>query len=572
MNSIGIDLGTATSEIAVWQDGAPRVLPDPDSPVRSPIVPSILAERRGRLIVGEGARAYHDCVRQFKRRMGEDHQYRLGAGSYRPEQLSAEVLKHLKANAEGALGVPVLRAVVSVPANFSEPARKATYDAAGLAGLEIARLINEPTAAALAFGVRKSNTEGKVAVFDFGGGTLDVTVLEMMEGILEVKASYGDPHLGGKDLDDALMALLGERFRKEHPRAAPGPHAEWDLRNVAEAAKIALSRHPETLARCPNYATEGGRPVDLEIEVTRRDFERAIAGLLDKARTCLRETLKRARTESADIQHVLLVGGTTYVPAVRTLVAEAFGREPRQEVNPDLAVAQGAAIEAALIAGEIPPEKGLVKTDVASFGLGVGIAGWVGRHLVPDLYDSLMDPNTTIPYTVRRRYSLLHPDQPAVRLTLYQDHSGTARMVEDATETGLMAEIPDIPAAQSGVPHPVEVEFSYDLNGMIRLRARIPSTGQEKEVITFRDGHRAPAPANVPPPPAEELWKRSPLAKRFEPLLRRAEKAIPELRPDDRKRVHEALAAAQKALSEGDERAVERAADRLTDLLFDLED
>lgn len=569
MIPIGIDLGTATSEIAAWQDGAPLVLPDPDSPVRSPIVPSILAvDRRGRLVVGETARAYPDGVRQFKRRMGEDHHIPLGTEKYRPQELSAQILRHLKANAEIALGTEIRQAVISVPANFAEAARKATHDAAELAGLQIARLINEPTAAALAFGVKKSNTEGRVAVFDFGGGTLDVTVLEMMEGILEVKASYGDPLLGGTDFDKALMELLRERFRKEHPGAVSGRDAEHDLRNVAEATKISLSRRDEALARCANYAVEGGRPVDLEIEVTRRDLERVTRGLLDKARECLSETLRRAGTHKDEIQHVLLVGGTTYIPAVRTLVAEFFGREPRQEVNPDLAVAQGAAIEAALISGDIPAEKGIVKTDVASYGLGVGIAGWVGRHLLPDVYDSLMDPNTTIPYSVKRRYSLLHPEQPCVRLTVYQDHEGTARMVADAVETGLVAEIPDIPASPTGMPHPVEVDFSYDLNGLIKLRARIPTTGQEKEVITFRDGERGPVDATK----AEALWKRTPLARRHEPLLARAEKAIPNLRPDDRKGVHEAIAALQKALAEGDERAVDRAADKLTDLLFDLQD
>lgn len=569
MIPIGIDLGTATSEIAIWQDGAPLVLPDPDSPVRSPIVPSILAvDRRGRLVVGETARAYPDGVKQFKLKMGEDHVFRLGNETYRPHELSAQMLRHLKTNAEIALGIEVRRAVISVPAKFAEAARKATFDATELAGLEVARLINEPTAAALAFGIKKANTEGRVAVFDFGGGTLDVTVLEMMEGILDVRSSDGEKHLGGKNFDDVLMELLRERFRKERPRAAPCPRAEWDLRNVAETAKIALSRNTETLARCANYAVEDGRPVDLEIEITRRDFERAASHLLDEARECLRSTLEKARTQTGDIQHVLLVGGTTYIPAVRTLVAEFFGREPRHEVNPDLAVAQGAAIEAALISGDIPAEKGIVKTDVSPFGLGVGIAGWVGRHLLPDVYDSLMEPNTTIPYTVKRRYSLLHPEQPAVRLTVYQDHEGTARMVADAVETGLVAEIPDIPASPTGMPHPVEVEFSYDLNGMIKLRARIPTTGQEKEVITFRDGERGPVDATK----AEALWKRAPLARRHEPLLARAEKAIPNLRPDDRKGVHEAIAALQKALAEGDERAVDRAADKLTDLLFDLQD
>ncbi len=575
---IGIDLGTATSEIAVYQDGVPLVLPDPDSPGRSPVVPSLVAvDGRGRLLVGEAARAYADVpgrgLRQVKRRMGTSQRVIRDGTEYRPEEVSVQILRHLKQTAEQALGQEVREAVISVPANFPEPARKATFDAAELAGLKVRRLINEPTAAALAFGLKRSKTEGRVVVFDFGGGTLDVTVLEMMEGILDVRASFGDPALGGKDFDEALVGMLRQRFQGGHPRAQVGPRAAEDLRSVAETVKIQLSRHAETVARCANYASEDGSPLDLELDVTRQEFEGLVAPLLDRARVCLVQALEKARLQPAEVEHVLLVGGTTYIPSVRQLVASVFGREPRRDVDPDLAVAQGAAIEAALIAGAIPAEVAPIKTDVSPFGLGVDIMGVVGRHLVPDLYDPLILPNTTIPFSTQKDYSLLHDEQKRVRLSLYQDHKGGARTVHEAQKTGLSAEIDDIPPALNGTPHPLQVSFSYDLNGLINLELRIPATGQVARLMTHRDGARNLNPEAMAEAlqKVEELWSRSPLAKRLEPLLRRAEKRIPDLRPEDRKRVHEACTGLKTALESGDEAAAEKAADRLTDLLFDLE-
>ncbi len=575
---IGIDLGTATSEIALYQDGAPLVLPDPDSPGRSPVVPSLVAvDGRGRLLVGEVARAYVDVpgrgLRQVKRRMGTAERVTLDGTEYRPEEVSAQILRHLKQTAEQALGQEIREAVISVPANFSEPARKATYDAAELAGLKVRRLINEPTAAALAFGLKRSRTEGRVVVFDFGGGTLDVTVLDMMEGVLDVRASFGDPALGGKDFDEALAGMLRQRFASQHPRAQAGPRAAEDLRTVAELVKIQLSRHPGTLARCANYATAQGRPLDLELEVTRQDFEGLVTPLLDRTRVCLIQALEKARLQPCDVEHVLLVGGTTYIPAVRQLVAGVFGREPRRDVDPDLAVAQGAAIEAALIAGAIPAEVAPIKTDVSPFGLGVDVMGVVGRHLVPDLYDALILPNTTIPFSTHKDYSLLHDEQKTVRLSLYQDHKGGARTVHEVQQTGLWAEIDDIPPARDGTPHPLELNFSYDLNGLINLELKIPATGQVARLMTHRDGARNLNPEAMAEArqKVEDLWSRSPLARRHEPLLRRAERGIPQLRPEERKRVHEACGALKSALERGDEAAAEKAADRLTDLLFDLE-
>ena len=576
---IGIDLGTATSEIAVYQDGAPLVLPDPDSPGRSPVVPSLVAvDGRGRLLVGEAARAYADVpgrgLRQVKRKMGTSERVTLDGMEYRPEEISAQILRHLKQTAEQALGQEVRQAVISVPANFSEAARKATYDAAELAGLEVRRLVNEPTAAALAFGLKRSKTEGKVVVFDFGGGTLDVTVLEMMEGILDVRASYGDPALGGKDFDEALAGMLRQRFARENPKARVGERSVQDLRSVAETVKIQLSRHTDTVARCANYATVDGRPVDLELEVTRSQFEALVEPLLERARVCLAEALKRGRLEASEAEHVLLVGGTTYVPCVRGLVAGFFGREPRRDVDPDLAVAQGAALEAALIAGAIPADQAPIKTDVSSFGLGVNIMGIIGRHLVPDLYDPLIQLNTTIPFSTHKDYSLLHDEQERVRLNVYQDHKGGARTLQEVQDTGLYAEIDQIPASPTGSPHPVEVDFSYDLNGLIQLELRIPATGPVARLLTHRDGARNLNPETMAEArrKVDDLWSRNPLARRYEPLLSRAERRVPELPPEERKRVHELCAALKEALEAGQEAAAEKAADRLTDLLFDLED
>ncbi|MDQ7821157.1 MAG: Hsp70 family protein [Candidatus Eremiobacteraeota bacterium] len=575
---VGIDFGTSTSEIACFIDGEPKVLLDRAAMKRSPIIPSIVAiDRRLQLLVGDQAATYIDVpgkgIREIKRLMGTDKLVALGEASYRPQEIAALILKHLRRNAEEALGMPISRVVLSVPANFDDAARQATKDAAELSGLEVIRLINEPTAAALAFGIRNITHEGQVVVFDFGGGTLDITVLEMVAGVLDVKASYGDPQLGGKEFDESLVKLILARFERDYPSAEKSLQSMAALRTEAERVKICLTASEAVVARCPNFAVVAGKPVELEYEVTRREFESAVHPLIERARSCVSRalTLKKIRREAVD--SIILVGGTTYIPAVRNLVAELFGKEPLSGIDPDLAVAQGAAIQAALAEGQIPSDEGIILTDVCPFGLGVAVAGWVGRHFVTNLYDALIDPNTTIPFSVKRTYSLIHEKQQEVTLTIYQDHEGLASTIEEALATGLSATIKDIPLSTSGAPHPVEVEFSYDINGMVKLHALIPTTGNEVEVVSFNDASRrlALSDRDEARSRVDELWRRSPMARDYEPILMQAEKVLGRLDEDGRKRVAAAIEELKAALAGTDASRIEKAGDELIDVLFDFE-
>ena len=344
---IGIDLGTSTSEIAVFQHGEAVVISDPLT--KGPILPSHIAvNNSGRVLVGEEARDFIDLpkhgVREIKRQMGSSEQIFLGEQSYRPEELSALILHKLKHNAEVMLDDTITDVVLSVPANFPDQARQATLHAAELAGLNVVRLINEPTAAALAFGVNNLDVEAQIVVFDFGGGTLDVSVLEMVEGVLDVRCSFGDPQLGGKDLDEALTTLILQRFQAQFGELPITDLSRGALKSIAVRAKITLSDAESADIFLPGFALRDGTPVDLALTITREDFETAIAPLLQRARAVLQQALAAGNIRSTAIDRVLLVGGTTYIPSVRQLVYDVFGIEPAADVNPDLAVVLGATI------------------------------------------------------------------------------------------------------------------------------------------------------------------------------------------------------------------------------------
>ncbi len=573
--AVGIDFGTSTSEICIYRDPEPYLVPDPAT--KNPIVPSLVAvNTRGELLVGEEARSWVDMegfgIREVKRKLGTGEMAVLAGKEYRPEEIASFIMRRLRENAEGLLGADIRDVVLSVPANVPEPKRKATQQAAALAGLNVLRLINEPTAAALAFGIKNLDLEEQLVVFDFGGGTLDVTVLEMVAGVLDVKSSFGDPYLGGKDFDEALRDLILDKFKKEHPTAViPDKHL-LDLKATAEGAKIALSRQRSHLLRFSSFATLAGQPVDLEVEISRKEFDDAITPLLDRARKCLNDALAAKRVEPKAVDRVLLVGGTTYVPSVKTLVAEVFGKEPRSsEVSPDLAVSTGASIQAALANDLISSEDGLIVTDVSPFGLGVDVVTQVGPERWMLLYEPLMQPNTTIPYTVKKEYRLLDADQREVNIHVYQDHTGKAYLPADAIDTGISAVITDIPPALYGTPHPIEVEFSYDVNGVVSLKASIPGIAKSCSILIQPSQMVIDVPGmQQSRQKTQDLWRSSAFAGRFEGLLAKAERILGEGLPqgDD---LRQATRELKEALAHDDEQAIEKAADRLTDLLFDIE-
>ncbi len=573
--AIGIDLGTSTSEICVYRNNESFPIAEPLTKLA--IIPSIVAiSRKGELLVGEDARSWVDVsgrgIREIKRKMGTGETVRLLDQEYRPEEISALILRKLKENTEEALGTTIREVVLSVPANFPDAARLATLNAGELAGLKITRLINEPTAAALAFGIKNIDLEEQLVVFDFGGGTLDITVLEMVAGVLDVKCSFGNPQLGGKDFDQAMMALLKEKFQAENPEAEISAKAYGAIKEAAELAKKVLSLQRSHSVRIPYFAANNGESVDLEVEVTRLEFEQAIAPLLDQARQCVRQALNAKKLRPSAINRVLLVGGTTYIPAVRQLVAEMFGKEGKApDVGSELAVGVGASIQAAIVQGLIPSDSGIILTDVAPFGLGIEVVNEIGRQYMLT-YEPLIKPNTTIPYSTHKTYSLLRADQKRVEVRLYQDNTGKAKRANDAIDTGINAEITDIPPAPDGNPYPVEVEFSYDLNGIAKLRATIPNINKSVELEYAQSAIRmdsqdiADAASRL-----KELWKQNAKAKEYEGLINKAERFMADIPPQERSPLSDIVMDLKKALMNDNTAEIQSTGDRLVDFLFDLE-
>lgn len=567
--AIGIDLGTSTSEIAIFQKQEPIAIPDPLT--KTPIVPSWLAiNQRQEMLVGEEAASFLDkpgCgAREIKRLMGSGQTVTLGEKSYRPEELSALLLRRLRQNAEIYTGQEISEIVLSVPANFPDAARQATLTAGQLAGLKILHLINEPTAAALAFGIKHVEKEEQIVVFDFGGGTLDVTALEMMEGILDVRSSFGDPQLGGKDIDAALSQLVLARFQQQFPHAEITPRSLLMLKSQVERTKCALSTQRDVHLYMPMFALHKGETIDLDIHLSRQDFNQAIAPLLDRARQCITNALRIGKITAESVDRILLVGGTTYIPAIQELVAHLFGKEPRADVHPDLAVTLGAAIKAAMLTGLIDDQKGLILTDVAPYGLGIDVVSFFGHR--PDLrYEPLILPNQTIPVSIKRSYSLLHDEQKAVEIKLFQDHLGESREIDDVIFTGIAGSIEDIPPAEDGIPHPIQIEFSYDINGLAKLTATIPTLNRS---VTIQ---HQPSPERMAPDAQalalqrlDEIWQHTSKARRYKSLLRRSEETLRSLSDDHP--LHQAVLNLKKALKTDQDDLIEQAAEALSDLLL----
>ena len=573
--AIGIDLGTSTSEICVYRNNESFPIYEPVTKLA--FIPSIVAiSRKGELLVGEEARSWVDVsgrgIREVKRKMGTGETVRLLDKEYRPEEISALILRKLKENTEEALGTTIQEVVLSVPANFPDAARQATLNAGELAGLKITRLINEPTAAALAFGIKNIDVEEQLVVFDFGGGTLDITVLEMVAGVLDVKCSFGNPQLGGKDFDEVMMALIEEKFQAENLEAKISDKAYGALKEAAEKAKKVLSIQRSHHVRIPYFAANNGESVDLEVEVTRLEFEQAIAPLLDNAKQCVRQALNAQKLRPSAINRVLLVGGTTYIPAVRQLVQQMFGKEGEApEVGCELAVGVGASIQAAIVQGLIASDSGIILTDVAPFGLGIEVVSEIGRQYMLT-YEPLIKPNTTIPYSTYKTYSLLRADQKRVEVRLYQDNTGKAKRSSDAINTGISAEITDIPPAPDGNPYPVEVEFSYDLNGIAKLRATIPNINRSVELEYAQSAMRmnsqniADAASRL-----QELWKQNAKAKEYEGLINKAERFMTDIPPQERSPLSDIVMDLKKALMNDNTEEIQKTGDRLVDFLFDQE-
>lgn len=605
--AIGIDLGTSTSEIAVFRHGEPEPISDPGT--KSPIVPSLIAvDKQGKLLVGEEARRFVDNegygVREVKRMMRTGKTVTLNGKTYRPEELSSLILTLLKTNAEIALGETVTDVVLSVPANFDDAAKNATLNAATLAGLNVIQLINEPTAAAIAFGIKNIETEAQLVVFDFGGGTLDVTTLEMMEGVLEVKSSFGDPCLGGKDFDEYMIQLILRKFKAEHGDLPNLEQAGKKLKGMAEKAKIALTSIPSYNVIYEYFIKKGDNLIDLDVEVMRAEYEAEIAPLLARARECLMKALKAGQLRPSAIDKILMVGGTTYMPCVREMVTEFFGKELKTEISPDLAVAQGASTLAGIKIGLVDARESLVFSDVCPMGIGIDVITTIGNQDILT-YKSLVRPNTPIPFSATYPLSLYHADQRELVFQVFQTHLneeviplelGLSQQI--IREIGLHGKIDDIPPAQYGQPHPLKIDFSYGQNGTITIAAVIPGMNKNaslsfeyskfrmsdeelgiarkrvRDLLSssefFKEENIEETPALSPPAPEMPHWEEHPLARRFTPLINRAERLSTE-QPEHRVKLEEAILELKRALEDGNEQAIETTGDELTDLLFDLQ-
>ncbi|GHV24904.1 chaperone protein DnaK [Spirochaetia bacterium] len=503
-------MGTSTSEIACIVNGVPKLIPNSLGKMITPSVVHIGQD--GNILVGEEAAEYlftrPDCTfMEVKRLTGSDETLNAHGKTYKPEEIQAMLLRYLVRCAETHLNEKIDRAVITVPAYFTDVQRRATSKAGELAGLQVERIINEPTAAALDYGLSNLKECKNVLVYDLGGGTLDVTVLELFEGIIDVKASSGNNHLGGKDFDEIIMSHLAD-FSYDDERA------KMRLKKAAEDCKIALSREDEYQVSLPFLlTTQDGKPVSVEKTVTRALFETWVSDKVTSTRDPMESALKDAGLDRSDLQVVLLVGGSTRIPCVKRLVEETLGTTPRSLVDPDLTVARGAAIQAGLLEGSINNEA-LVLTDVCPYTLGTAPLqdGLFGKRKI---FDPIIPRNTTIPVERSKLYHTAHDYQTEVIIDVYQGESSDPENNERLGEV----ELKGIPSAREG-KEPVEVTFSYDMNGILQVKASVVSTGKQVSAEINTAGVKVKTAVDL------SQWEKAEGAKQVRPLIRKAEKLI----------------------------------------------
>ena len=567
--AIGIDLGTTNSVVSVMEGGKPVVITNPEG---SRLTPSVVGfTKTGERLVGQLAKRQavsnpDRTIASIKRHMGEkDYKVSIDGKDYTPPEISAMILQKLKADAEAYLGETVTQAVITVPAYFNDSQRQATKDAGKIAGLDVLRIVNEPTAASLAYGVDKGG-EHTVLVFDLGGGTFDVSILELSEGMVEVKATSGDTHLGGDDFDHAVMNWMVEEFKKDNGiDLSADKMSAQRLLEAAEKAKIELSSMMETPINLPFITADATGPKHLDLKLTRAKFDELTHDLVERTMGPTRQAMSDAGLSPSDIDKVLLVGGSSRIPAVQEAIKGYFGKEPDRSVNPDECVSIGAAIQAGIIVGEV---KDMLLLDVTPLSLGIETLGGVSTKLI--------ERNTTIPVRKSQVFSTAADNQPSVDIHVLQ---GEREMAAGNKTLGRF-ELSDIPPAPRGVPR-IEVAFDIDANGIVHVSAKDLGTGKEQKITIQSDSgmskddiDRMVKEAQAHEAEDKKQKETVEIRNRADSTVYQAEKAIKDLGDKvDKAKADEVQAAADKvkeALKGTDTDAIKKATEELEKPLYEM--